>query len=145
MKAIRTWILLADSNRARIVENRGPGKGVAQLCQYRFEAETPKGHTDRPGRTFNSVTPTRHKMSGSHPEEIALTQHVDEILSSLNKALSENSFERLIICAPPSTLGAIRKRISGSLKEAVISEIPKDLTRFSDKDLTKHLEDFLAV
>ncbi len=145
MKATRTWILLADANKARIFENKGPGKGLAQLCKYSFEAETPKGHSDRPGRTFNSVTPTRHKMSGSHPDEISLMQHVDEFLSSLDKSLNNNSFDQLIICASPNTLGAIRKRISNALKKTVISEIPKDFTNTSDRELSKHLEDFLAV
>ena len=31
MKPTRTWILIADGARARILENLGPGKGVHEV------------------------------------------------------------------------------------------------------------------
>ena len=68
MKSVKTWILIANGSRARIVINEGVGRGVTAVAGKFFNRESQKGGdimADRPGRTFNSEGTGRHAMEYS--------------------------------------------------------------------------------
>ena len=145
MKPTKTWILIADATKARILENAGPGKGLSQLGDQVFKARERKDHSDDQGRTYNSVSPARHKMETNVTDDVVHLEHVDEILSSLGGALSARRFDRLLICAAPQTLGVIRQRIPEALNAVVMAEVAKDLTRTPTDELADHFVDLLIV
>ncbi len=54
MKQIRTWILIADGARARIVLNTGPGHGIEAMDGRVFRSDnlpTRDIEADRPGQS----------------------------------------------------------------------------------------------
>ncbi len=63
MKPIITWILIADAGSARIVENRGAGKGLWQLENKVFRPPENNALADQEGRTFNSGSPARTSLN----------------------------------------------------------------------------------
>ena len=66
MKPVRTWIVIADGARARIVKNAGPGRGVESDSKLVFRSEHRKLQeimADKPGRGFDSVGKGRHAMA----------------------------------------------------------------------------------
>lgn len=53
MKAIVTWVLVADGAQAQVFEHGGPGKGLIPIKDLHFAQEPLKAqdiNTDRPGR-----------------------------------------------------------------------------------------------
>ena len=65
MKKIRTWILVANGARARIVLNDGPGRGIAPGPDKEFVGPHAKNReivSDKPGRAFDSARQGRHAM-----------------------------------------------------------------------------------
>lgn len=149
MKPVKTWILVADGARARIVVNEGPGKGVTQLDGADFRAEHPPSGeimADRPGRSFESSGSGRHAMQPtSDPHRMAKQAFVKEIAGFLQHQAQKKNFDRLIILAPPQALGDLRSALPDAVRALVTAEQPKDLTPVPNEDLAKHLTDLLAV
>jgi hypothetical protein len=60
MKPTRTWILIADGSRARVLENDGPGHGLRVVDGMTFDGDHASTHeivSDRAGRSHSSVGP----------------------------------------------------------------------------------------
>jgi protein required for attachment to host cells len=67
------------------------------------------------------------------------------IASLIEERLAENAFDRLVLVAPPVTLGDLRSALSKSVKERVSAELDNDLTNTPIEELPKHLAAILTV
>jgi protein required for attachment to host cells len=144
MKPLRTWALIADSAHARIFENHGPAYGDPHHG-------TP-GHHDPEtswmaieGLVFESRhTPADrlrkdHRGSRMGLHEKAQLSFAHSLADVLATQLQAGAFHRLIIAAPPSTLGALRDAISERVRATVIAEFAHDLTKIPDHEIAGHL------
>jgi len=144
MKKIRTWILVADGARARILLNEGAGSGLRPALDHEFEAEhrpTREIGSDRPGRTHaNSRDGSRHAMANTVDwHRFAKEDFAREMAKLLNRAAARKNFERLVLVAPAKTLGDLRKALADTARGQVSHEIAKDLTPLPLKELTENL------
>jgi protein required for attachment to host cells len=149
MKAKVTWILIADGAQARVLENGGPGKGLTPVKGLSFEQEPLKNQdivTDRQGRSFSSVGSGR---SAYEPEVSPVDQREQRFVARVAEELDEHhrngDFDRLVIAADPTSLGNIRSVLSKQVQEAVVAELPKDLTNIPMPKLSSHFDGILAV
>jgi len=144
-----TWVLVADGQRARILQNDGPGKGLAPVPPGEIGHANPPTReqgADRPGRTQESVGGARHAMEPRadwHRAEKA--RFAAELAGRLERAARDDAFERLILIAPPQPLGDLRKALPESVRARVAAEIDKDLTHAADAEVARHLAAVLAV
>lgn len=149
MKPQRTWILIADGIRARILLNDGPGRGVRQLPNCEFTAPNQSDgeiDADRPGRTFDSAGSGRHAFEPhSSPKRDAKHDFARQIIARLVREYNDGNFDRLIVVASPQMLGDLRSLFPNGLKASVIGELAKDLTHLSTDKIGLHLTDLLAV
>lgn len=149
MKPIRTWILIADGAQARIACNDGPGRGLALAHEETFHGRNVAGReimSDRPGRTVDKARQGRHAMEPhSDPREVEKRRFLREMVALLDDAAKRNSFDRLILVAPPRALGMLRGELSESLRARLEGELDKDLTQVPVHDLAQHLGGVLAV
>ena len=145
MKPIRTWILIANNGRARIVENVGPGKGLHQPPGKTHTAEAASEFPDQPGRTFSRFGTGRSKMEHHQKRQTPRDGFAGELIDELIKSRRSDLFDRLIICAPPPMLGQMRELLPDELKSDLVAELPKDLTHISTHNLSDHFANFLAV
>ena len=63
----------------------------------------------------------------------------------LDQAALKKKFDRLILVAPPHTLGELRAALDKQTREKVSAELNKDLTNMSVQDLSAPLSEILAV
>ena len=149
MKALRTWILIADGGRARLLQNDGPGKGVEAVTgsdQRNENAPDRDVFADRPGRTFDSAGHGRHGMEPpSSPHRTSKADFARSLMDDLDRKHAAGAFDRLLIVAPPQALGDLRHHLSSALKTALIAEIGKDWTKLRDDEVAQHLGDYLAI
>ncbi len=149
MKPVRTWVLVADGARARILLNEGPGKGLAPTSIKDFSAPnapTRDQGTDRPGRVHD------RKGQGRHAMEPRVDWHLfdkkkfaQELATSVNAAALKGSFDKLVLVAPPKTLGDLRGGLNQQAAEKVSAEIPKDYTHVTPKELQDHLSNLIVL
>ncbi len=148
MKKKVTWILIADGTRARILKNEGPGKGLHPLVDGEFHHEAPKTHeigSDRPGRSKESASATRHAMEQTDWHRFEKEKFAKEMAQVLERADQAGAYDRLILVAPPKTLGDLRGALAAPVRKKVTGEIDKDLTPMPLGEMPGHLDSVLAV
>ncbi|MGI9414753.1 MAG: host attachment protein [Hyphomicrobiales bacterium] len=149
MKPVKTWILVADGARARVVLNAGPGKGVEEIEGLDFRSEHPQSGdimADREGRAFDSQGSGRHAMERpSDPHRNAKKAFAERLAAMLDKHAARDRFNRLVIVAPPQALGDLRAALSRGVRDRVSAELAKDLTHLRNEDLPLHLAEVLAI
>lgn len=157
-----TWILIADGRQAqtyirKTITRRIPLAGSTKNPHYNETEERelvpvgqgmfaePResyetGH-DRLGRVHESATTARHKSEPRVAIDDEIRQHfAKSVATYLNKARSENAFNRLVLVAPAKFLGELRVGLNKNTKLSVIAEMPKDLVRLETRELANHLE-----
>jgi protein required for attachment to host cells len=149
MKATRTWILIADGARARILQNDGPGKGLHEVKGLVFHGDHASTHeimSDREGRSHSSVGPGRSAIeSHSDPHRELKKKFAHQLADALAHGLQQKAYDRLVIVAAPSALGDLRAALSEQVRAKVTGEVAKDLTKTPDGEVAEHLRDVLTA
>jgi len=143
MKRKTTWILIADGARVRILRYLGRLSGVQQLQGYEWQVSHVQDRelgTDRPGRVFDSVGKGRHSIE---PHTSVARLNKDEfahgITDFLQEKLEAGAFDRLVLIAPPETLGDLRGHLSDKLAKSIFAEVPLDLTHVPNDKIDGYL------
>jgi protein required for attachment to host cells len=149
MKPTVTWILIADGAQAKVFRHAGPGKGLEAIRELQFEEEPMRARdimSDRQGRSFSSAGAGRSAMEHpSDPVQVREARFVKSVAEVLDVKRREGAFDRLVIAAAPAALGDIRSALTDRLRQALLIELPKDLTNVPTSQLGKHFADILAV
>jgi protein required for attachment to host cells len=132
-----TWIVAADGARAMIMRNDGtPAKPKFTLLR-RYEQENPPTReqgSDRPGRTNDAGT---HKsaMEQADWHQLAEDRFVHGLVDEITTAFNRHEFDTLVLIAPPTALGEMRKVLPEQIRSHVITEINKDFTNLKVHEL----------
>ncbi len=149
MKPVITWILIADGARARILEHRGPGSGLAAVKDMEFSWEKLSASdimADRPGRAFASTGEARSAIEPrTDPVAKREADFVRMLAGVLRDPAADASFDRLVLVAAPKALGELRKALSSPVSQSVYAEIAKDLTKTPNDKISKHLKDVMVI
>ena len=150
MKATTTWVLVADGAKARILVNSGPGQGLDELPEGAFEGPNRRAQdamADRPGRSFDSQgLGGRHAMEPPTPQHDLDRQHFARDLAAwLDEPNRRKSFDRLAVVAAPRMLGELRAELSDALRDKLVCELDKDLTKATPAAIAESLGHKLAI
>lgn len=150
MKKTVTYILVADGARARLYANHGVGKGLQPVSGATHKADLHHHDreilTDKPGRGHNSVGEARSAMEPPTVwHRFEKHKFAREMAKVLDAAAANKAFDRLILVAPPATLGDLRTELGDATRKMVMAELPKDLTRHAEQELPDHLGGVLAI
>jgi protein required for attachment to host cells len=138
-----TWVLVADGARARVFAANRPGKGLRDALPMAFVGvnlpSRARAH-DRPGRALDRSGASRHGLDGhADPHGRAKTALARDVARHLEGAARRARFDRLIVVAPPRTLGEVRALLGPEAARRVVAEIAKDLTRLPKWQIVPHL------
>jgi protein required for attachment to host cells len=142
-------VLIADAARARAFETRGKRSGLTLVDDMILNAELAPSRalgTDRPGRTFESVGRARHAME--NPTDL-LREQKRQFARRVARAIAErhaaNRFDRLVLVAPPVTMGDSRAALPAAIRSIVAAEVLADLTRTPVRELPGRLAPHINV
>lgn len=143
----KTWIVVADSGHCRLFEAAsriGPLTEVADLVMPTSRLRDQDLVSDRPGRAFDAFGTARHAMEPRTPaKETESRRFAAEIASTLDAARQAGRFDRLGIVAAPAFLGLLREGLGGPVRNLVVLELDKDLTRLRADEIRGHLPERL--
>jgi protein required for attachment to host cells len=136
VKPKSTWILIADGKEARILEALGDGRG--------YHEHTVRGGHRLPSgvETAPPHRPIDERPSGTRALEALFARQLGAMLASY---LRNNAFDRLVLVAPAAMLGELRKMLSPAVREKIIVEIEKDLTGIPSNEISRYLDDVVAL
>jgi protein required for attachment to host cells len=149
MKQNRTWIVVADGGQARILVYERPGNGVRQLPDTSFSDPHLPTHeimTDRQPRTQESVGSARHAIEPKiDPHELRKKQFLTQLTAHLEKSAQRGDFEHLVIVAPATALGELRKDFSPLLNQRLSAEFVHDYVHQSNDYIYQHIREGLPA
>ncbi|MCH8544345.1 MAG: host attachment protein [Alcanivorax sp.] len=140
----KTWIVVAESARARILSAKNRVQLPEEIESFEFPESRLRDqdiYSDRPGRTFESANDSRSAME---PPDVRDQQHhtfARIITEALEKGRLKGKFERLVIISPPAFLGALRHEMNGNLGKLVDKTIQKNLAGEDAEKIRKYVFD----
>ena len=124
-------VLVGDGQKALFLRNKGHAQQVKLIVEQVLERDNPPTReqgTDRPGRSSASVGVARSAMEETDWHHIAEERFAGELAEALYRHAHANLFEKLVIIAPPTVLGNLRKALHAEVTARIAAEIPKELT-----------------
>jgi protein required for attachment to host cells len=132
-----TWIVVADSSRARIFEAPDRRRQINEILDLVNPA------AQEPGREIESDARGRyHAKGGAAASQIGHSlerkedpiEHETELFAKrlaayVDKARSEVRYDKLCLVAPPKFLGLLRGNLGKESHKVLKREIPKDLSK----------------
>lgn len=133
------WVVVADGRKALLLVNQGddiyPNLQISRVLEAPANPSTAAQGTDRPGRAVSS---------GGRRAAVDQTDWHAQAETAFAKTVVETFFagerpKSLIIVAAPRFLAELRKKLPTAVKNAVQTEIEKDLTHLSAYEIEQHL------
>jgi protein required for attachment to host cells len=148
MKPIRTYILIADGARARLLLSEGRGKALTEVPGSDIRTDLKPDQelsSDRPGRVHESANVSRHAIEREDLHRKEKERFAQSLAESLEKRFANREYERLVIAAAPETLGIIRSALSDKVRAVIMAEVAKDLTKIPNPQIRPHLGEDLPI
>ena len=149
MKPKTTWVLVADAGTATVWCKAGANGRLAAVEGGQFDAPRSHGqdiYADDRGRSFESVGGQRHGMERpTSPEDQGRAAFARLITGWLERPGAGQHFDCLAIAAEPKMLGALRSHLPAALRDKVVAELHKDLTKATPEEIARAFADKLAL
>ena len=147
MKSERTWVVIADGAHAKVLQFTPEKPRLEIVKDIAFTIDLPATHdlvSDRPGRVFESHGYASHaKAPRSDPHRELKRSLAHKIANALQASLAEQRYDKLVLVAPPTTLGDLREALAKGVRACVTAEVAQDLVKIPASELQDHLADVL--
>jgi protein required for attachment to host cells len=141
-----TWIVVADSSRARIFSAEKPiSKLVEVQALTHPEGRLHQGDlvTDKPGRDNNASYGSHNMGHETDAKEEESLRFAAMVCERLEEGRCQGQYEKLYVIAAPTFLGLLRKQQNSALRKTVADEIPKNLSTHTPAEIRKVLPRYL--
>lgn len=136
------WVLVGDGEKALFFRNTGesfkPNLEVIRVLEHENPPQREQG-TDAPGRQTDGLGPHSSAMENTDWHVLEKERFAKTLAERLYKAAHRNEFRELVLVAPPTTLGALRKSLHQEVTSRISAEVDKTLTGHSVPEIEKIL------
>jgi protein required for attachment to host cells len=136
------FVFVGDGAKALFLRNEGDAQYLNLKTERVFTDANPPTHeqgTDRPGRAFSSVGGARSSVGQTDWHKLEEHRFAEHVAAMLERIVRERGVESLVVVAPPRALADLRKAFHADVKNKIIAEIDKDLTKHPVDQIEKHL------
>lgn len=120
-------VLVSDGRKALFLKNEGddvyPNFQVERVLQA----------------TENAPTGERHTIEHPDWHDQAERKFAIEVADAINIAASRANVKALVVAAPPRTLAQLRTHLSDAVRQKIVAEVNKDLTKHPVYEIEQHL------
>jgi protein required for attachment to host cells len=134
-------ILVADGRKSLFFRNEGDAD-FPNLRVVEKETHPNPAHHDQASDLAGRASGT----TGSDMEEVDFHQQEEDRFAAqtagmLKERVLRHEFEKLVVVAPPRTLGELRKHYHVEVARRIVAELPKDLVNTPVAEIEKILQD----
>jgi protein required for attachment to host cells len=140
-----TWIVVADSSRARIFEMQAGQqhlREIADLVNPAGRADDNELRTDERGRFYG-----KGERNQAHTADPAVfpVEHENELFSRtvthyLEEGRNQHRYSQLYLIAAPKFLGLIRSNLDKEVQKMVKEELPKDISTYTVQQIEEYIK-----
>ena len=137
-----TVVLVADGRKMLFLRNEGDGEYPNLTVEHAEEQENPATNdqvTDRAGRASSPQGASQSSVGGADAHQVEEDRFAADTAALLKKRALARDYEKLIVVAPPRTLGQLRKHYHKEVSDRLVGELDKDLTGHPIPDIEKAL------
>ena len=138
-----TWAVICGDGEAVIYrreKRHSLPERVDALTEPEAGAHGQELTSDLPGRTHDRMGPGRHTLNADFdPAEKARLEFVKRVAARIEHGRVKGEFTRLILAAPPATLGELRDELSAPTAATLVQELDKNLIHRSPESLAEDL------
>lgn len=131
-------VLVSDGRKALFLKNQGddvyPNFQVERVLQAPDNPQTHQQGTDKPG-----VRGQRSTIEQTDWHDLAERKFAGDVAEAVNAACFNGAVKAIVVAAPPRTLAELRNRFSDSVKQRIIAEVNKDLTKHPVYEIEQYL------
>ena len=137
------FVFVGDGRKALFLRNAGdekfPNFKVERVLTHTNPASHEQG-TDRAGRAFASANnPRRGGMATTDWHDLEEHKFAREVAHALETVVRTNGAPAIVVVAPARTLADLRQAFHDDVKQKIIAEVDKDLTKLPVYEIEKHL------
>lgn len=129
----RVWIVVADGGMARVLGVTGDRRGLSVLREMTSVDAHRRAHdlvTDRPGRSFESASTTRHGITPrTDPHDAARERFIAQLAAMLVEDNRARQFDELILIVAQGLSSPLREAMDSATRARVRETLLKDLTK----------------
>ena len=125
-----TWVLVADGEKALFLRNdvdeQDPDLNVVRIETQENPSDREQS-ANRPGRMHDGGPGQKSALDDTDWHELAKERFADELADILYKLAHKGRFDRIVLVAPPSTLGELRAKLHKEVADASPPSLLKGL------------------
>lgn len=136
-------VLVADGTKALFLRNEGDAIVANLKTELVLTDDNPPTHeqgTDRPGHA--GKVPGTQRRAGMEPtdwHDIEEHKFARRVAAATEELVRTHHVKALLVAAPPRTLAELRRAFHDDVRQRIIAELDKDLTRHPVADIEKHM------
>lgn len=136
-----SWILVADSSRARLFRLTDDGGQVEELLGFvNPDADIRSATRTRPPRTHDRLGHARHIIEPhTSLKERSISGFTAELRTVLERGLASNAYQQLVLIAPPLFLGALRQTLGKQVRSRVAVALGRELTEADSRSISRYV------
>jgi protein required for attachment to host cells len=126
-----TWVLVADGEKALFLENVTDGLYPNLQVRHEKHQENPPNSaqkSDTAGRRSDGMSQARSAVAEADWHQLQKDRFADELAEMLYDRVHRGHFRRIVLVAPPKTLGELRAKLHPEVAHSVVGEVHKTLT-----------------
>lgn len=138
-----SFVIVADGEKMLFFRNEGDAEFPKLVVERKRELDNPPNReqkTDEAGRAFSSAGAGRSAYSDTDFHALEKERFAVEAADMLKRWALRNDFESLVVVAPPTTLGEMRKHYHKEVEKRLAGEIAKDLTNAPVQEIERILQ-----
>jgi protein required for attachment to host cells len=134
-------VLVTDGSKRLLFRNEGQADALSLVVMSATEDANPRTRdqvTDSPGR-FAVAGSGGGALPAADAHDIEEQRFAAETAETLRQGALTGEYERLVVMAPPKTLGRLRKNYHPEVEKRMLREIGKDVTGHPVGEIEKML------
>lgn len=140
-----TWILVADSSRARLfaASQRGkPWRLISELEHPETRERTAQYSPTERGSQKQSFGYGRPALQPkTEPRRVEKGHFAEELARRLDAGLRQGEYGAVVLVASPQFLGELKGKLDKQVIKCITGAIDKDYTRLGERELVERLDE----
>lgn len=148
----KTWILIANATRARVLERRATDRALLELADFVYPAKNLVDEAaggDLTGAAGKGHGRTGHAGTQFEPhievKDKARVNFARQLADYLNQGVTEQRCQALMLIASSPMLGDLKPLLSSAAAGMLQQAVASDLTRYQHAELQERVERALQL